>query len=201
MLTTRFARATLTLLGLFAFALWLPIAAITYAPGWHKASCEWHPRCTNYGRDNALLRIDELRIFMQHRGELPAAFWTPKEIAHLAEVRGMLDQGALFGLLGAMIFFHASARERAQSARIAMLAVAACVIVLPFFGTFWREIFHPLLFDNQLWRNRPDDTSYWVMPRVYFQYTTALVIGSATLLCALLRYQALGELRKQEAAG
>jgi len=54
---------------------------------------------------------------------------------------------------------------------------------------------HPLLFDNRLWINRPEDTSWWIMPRVYFQYTTALVIGSAVLLCALARYQALRQLR------
>jgi len=200
MFTTRFARATLALAGLFAFSIWLPIAVITYLPGWHKASCEWHGRCTNYGYDRALLRIDELRTFMQHRGELPALYWTPKELSHLGEVRGMLDHGALIALLGAAIFFHQRARERAQTARIAMLVIAAFVIVLPFFGTFWRDVFHPLLFDNQNWRTRPEDTSYWVMPRIYFQYTTALVIGVAVLLCALLRYQALGQVRKEGGA-
>ena len=34
MFTTRFARATLALAGLFAFTIWLPIAVITYLPGW-----------------------------------------------------------------------------------------------------------------------------------------------------------------------
>lgn len=200
MLTTRIARATLALLGLFAFAIWLPVAVITYIPGWHKVSCDWHQRCENYGYERTMTRIDELRGFMQHRGELPVIAWTPKEISHLAEVRQMLDGAAVIALLGAAIFFHGTAQERAQTARIAMLVVAALVIVLPFFGTFWREIFHPLLFDNQNWRTRPEDTSYWVMPRIYFQYTTALVIGVATLLCASFRYQALGQLRKEAAA-
>lgn len=199
MFTTRFARATLSLLGLFALTLWLPIAAITYLPGWHAASCDWHPRCDNYayGHEGAQQRIVELRAFMQHRDVLPPLYWTVKEESHLAEVRGMLDTFAFAALLGALVFFHGSAAERARTARIAMLAIAACVIVLPFFGTFWRDVFHPLLFDNQGWRNYPQDTSYWVMPRVYFQYTTALVIGSATLLCALLRYQALGQARRE----
>lgn len=189
--STRFARATLTLLGLLCLALWLPIATITYTPGWHQASCDWHNRCNNYGAERAAQRIDELRAFMQHRNALPELYWSAKEIAHLTEVRTLLDRSALLALLGALIFFHAGAPQRAQAARIAMLSVAACIIVLPFFGTFWREIFHPLLFDNRLWQNKPADTSYWVMPRVYFQYTTALVIGVATLICALLRYQAL----------
>lgn len=197
MFTTRIARFALTLAGLLALALWLPIAAITYLPGWHAASCDWHDRCASYGSEAAFERIDELRVFMQHRTELSPVAWTPKERAHLHEVRGMLDQAALIALLGALVFFHGTAAERARSARIVMLAVAACVIVLPFFGTFWRDVFHPLLFDNQNWRTRPADTSYWIMPRLYFMYTTALVIGTATLVCAALRYQALGELRQQ----
>lgn len=200
MLTTRIARAALALAGLFAFAVWLPIAAITYLPGWHESSCDWHPRCDNYGREQAGQRIDELRHFMQHRSELPTVFWSAKEVSHLTEVRQMLDIAALAALLGGAIFFHGSARERARTARIAMLIVAAFVIVLPFFGTFWRDIFHPLLFDNQNWRTNAEDTSYWVMPRIYFQYTTALVIGVATLVCAALRYQALGQIRQEEAA-
>ena len=192
----RFARATLALLGLLVFALWLPVAAVTYVPGWHQASCDWHMRCDYYGREKALLRIDELREFMQHRGELPALYWTEKETAHLTEVRGMLDRSALIALLGAAIFFHGTAGDRARAARRAMLVAAACVIILPFFTTFWREIFHPLLFSNTLWKNTPADTSYWVMPRLYFQYTTGLVIGVATLTCAALRYQAIWQLRR-----
>lgn len=197
MFTTRLARTLLSLVGLFAFALWLPIAAITYVPGWHANSCDWHPRCTNYGVERAQVRIEELRTFMQHRGELPATEWTDKERTHLAEVRGMLDKFAIAAFLGAAVFFHGNARERAQTARVAMLAIGACVIVLPFFASFWREVFHPLLFSNNLWRNYPEDTSYWVMPRIYFQYTTALVIGVATLVCAALRYQALGQVRAE----
>ncbi|MFZ5723198.1 MAG: DUF1461 domain-containing protein [Pseudomonadota bacterium] len=193
---TGFARTTLALLGLLAFTIWLPVAVVTYLPGWHAASCHWHQRCAAYDDsrvtgDGAAQRIAELRHFMQHRGELSPLAWTSKEQRHLAEVRNLLDRAAVLALLGALVFVHAEARERARSARIAMLGVAACVVVLPFFGTFWRDVFHPLLFDNQLWRNQPSDTSWWIMPRIYFQYTTALVIGSAVLLCALARYQAL----------
>lgn len=197
---TRFARTLLTLAGLVAFALWLPVAVATYLPGWHAAGCDWHPRCERYdaGRaagDGAQQRIDELRRYMQHRDELSPLAWTEKERTHLAEVRTLLDRALVLALLGGLVFMHAEARDRARVARWAMLGAAAGVIVLPFFGTFWRDVFHPLLFDNRLWVNRPEDTSWWIMPRVYFQYTTALVIGSAVLVCALARYQALRQLR------
>lgn len=204
MFATRFARALLALLGLIAFALWLPIAVVTYVPGWHSASCNWHDRCREYDRDqfgigSSRLRIDELRAYMQHGPELSDYDWTRKERRHLAEVRTLLDRVLVLALLGGLIFAHAEAELRARVARWAMLGAAACVVVLPFFGTFWRDYFHPLLFQNDLWRNQQTDTSWWIMPRLYFQYTTALVIGSAVLLCALARYQALGALRKNPA--
>lgn len=199
MLATRFARSLLAALGLIAFTLWLPIAAITYVPGWHSSSCDWHGRCRVYGEERSQQRIDELRVFMQHGADLDEQFWTSKERQHLAEVRTLLDRVLVLALLGGLVFAHADAQQRARVARWVMIGAAACVIVLPFFGTFWRDYFHPLLFRNDLWRNNPADTSWWIMPRLYFQYTTALVIGSAVLLCALARYQALGQLRKKAA--
>lgn len=196
MSTTRFARAAFTLAGLLAFTLWLPVAVVTYLPGWHEASCGWHERCERYGQVAATERIGELRHYMQHRADvLPPFNWTAKERSHLGEVRTMLDRCAVLALIGALLFFHADAQSRANAARHAMLGALACVVVLPFFGTFWREWFHPLLFANDNWKNYPQDTSWWIMPRVYFQYTTGLVIGVAVLACAALRYQALGELR------
>lgn len=181
-------------IGLILFALWLPIATVTWLPGWHEASCDWHPRCEQYGRASAELRITELRAFQQGRAELDPARWTEKERTHLAEVRRILVFFTAFALAGGALLLRADAARRAQAARWAMLFAAACVIVLPFFASFWRDVFHPLLFSNQLWLNEPADTSWWVMPRLYFQYTTALVIGVATLLCALVRAQAMRQL-------
>lgn len=200
MFATRLARTVLTLAGLVAFALWLPIATVAYVPGWHSAGCHWHARCAGYddGRapdDGAQQRITELRHYMQHRGELPAQAWTAKESAHLAEVRGMLDRAALLALLGVLVFLHADAREQARAALRAMVGIGACALVLPFFGNFWRDVFHPLLFSNRLWLNTPADTSWWLMPRIYFEYTTALVIAGAVVLCALARWQALRRAR------
>lgn len=191
---TRIVRALLAWLGLVLFAAWLPIAAVTWLPGWHAASCDWHARCDEYGRPAAMTRIAELRAYMQHRGELPVIAWTAKERAHLAEVRDLLGRYTVLALLGALVFAHADAATRARAARWAMLVAAAGVIVLPFFGSFWRDVFHPLLFDNLLWKNNAADTSFWIMPRIYFHYTTALVVGVATLACALARAQAMREL-------
>lgn len=200
MYAIRYARSLLGLCGLIAFAVWLPIAVASYVPGWHAASCDWHARCARYdaGRDannGAQQRIAELRTFMQHRGELAANSWTSKERAHLTEVRTMLDRLLVVALLGALVFAHMSVQERARSAGRAMIGIAACLVVLPFFGVFWRDVFHPLLFSNRLWVNHANDTSWWIMPRLYFQYTTALVVVSAVVICGLARYQALRQLR------
>lgn len=180
--------------GLILFSLWVPIAAATWLPGWHEASCDWHPRCDHYGRESANARITELRAFQQGRATLDPERWTEKERTHLAEVRRILVAFTVFALAGGALLLRADAARRAQAARWAMLFAAACVIILPFFAGFWRDVFHPLLFSNQLWLNEPADTSWWIMPRIYFQYTTALVIGVATLLCALVRVQAMRQL-------
>lgn len=194
MLFTRHARTLLAWLGLVFFSIWLPVAVVAWVPGWHEASCDWHDRCAQYGLDDARDRISELRGFLQWRNELDATRWTEKERTHLAEVRSILGTFSVLALLGALVFIHTDPMQRARTARWAMLLAAVCVIVLPFFGSFWRDIFHPLLFRNTLWLNEPTDTSWWIMPRIYFHYTTALVIGVATLFCALVRTQAMRQL-------
>lgn len=187
---TRLSRATLAIAALLCFALWAPVAVVAYVPGWHEASCDWHDHCDRFGRAQSLTCIGELRAFLQHRGELANAGWSAKEKAHLAEVRGMLDRWAILAALSLLVWAHADARERLRAARWTLLGIASCVIVLPFFGTFWREVFHPLLFDNRNWLNNPSDVSWWIMPRLYFQYTTGLVIGVAVMIAALARLAA-----------
>jgi hypothetical protein len=183
-------RLLLALAAIVCLTLWIPTATVAWLPGWHEFHCERLVRChEQYGLERAQPRIDELRVFLRHGSNgLPAEHWTAKERTHLAEVRVLLDRWTVFAALALLVLLHEPAARRARAARIAMLGIAACVVVLPFFTSFWREVFHPLLFDNDLWRNTPADTSFWIMPRDYFRYTVALVIGSAVLLTALLRW-------------
>ena len=58
----------------------------------------------------------------------------------------------------------------------AIVIIALLALIIPFFGTFWRDVFHPLLFDNDLWMNNKYDLSYYIMPRVFFKYTVALLV-------------------------
>ncbi|MFP5383023.1 MAG: hypothetical protein ACLGHG_03030 [Gammaproteobacteria bacterium] len=191
---TNSARALLTWLGLMLFALWLPVAVVAWLPGWHEGSCEWHAGCTEYGREAALARIAELRAYLQWRGELAVENWGDAERAYHAQVRNLLGYFSVLALLGAMVFAHADATLRARTARWAILLAAVCVIVLPFFGSFWRELFQPLTFGGAAHLREPDSTSAWIMPPIYYNYTTALVIGVATLICALARVQAMRQL-------
>ena len=50
--------------------------------------------------------------------------------------------------------------------------------MLTFFGTFWRDIFHPLIFKNDLWMNNRYDLSFYIMPRRFFMFTVALLIAA-----------------------
>jgi uncharacterized membrane protein len=64
--------------------------------------------------------------------------------------------------------------------------VVSLVVVLPFFKTFWMEVFHPLLFDNELWRTNPKDLTWYLTPRTYFRYTILLLILLTVLLNVFL---------------
>ena len=147
-----------------------------YSPVWMIMNCEWHGRCRVIGIERAGSGINELAAFFRHQGELDS-FLTDKEKLHLKEVRGIFDTMFLVGFLSILGIVLTYKRKLVSRFALINAAIIICLlIVLPFFGTFWRDIFHPLLFDNDLWQNNRYDLSYYIMPRVFFKYTTGLLI-------------------------
>lgn len=180
--------AALGLLLLFVPAA-LAVASLAYTGAWSfQLNCAWHDSCAGVHPDFVRLHGENLSAFYRHQGLLTGA-WTEKEVGHLTEVRGMLD-GMLVALLlmvPMLIGLWQWQRVR-RAASINLLLIAAALLTLPFFGAFWSQVFHPLLFDNLLWKNTPMDASWYVMPRVYFRSATAytllwlLLINAAALL-------------------
>jgi len=170
---------------LFYLSIYIPIAGVLYFPFWYEANCHWHERCHRFGEERAADRIDELAAYMRHTGKLTSTDWTIKEKRHLAEVREIFDYLIFTGLGAAValiLLFNAKTIRRAGLVNIGIL-LCLCGI-LPFFGFFWRDLFHEWLFDNTYWKNNPGDVSYYIMPRVFFKHTMMLVIAMASFINA-----------------
>jgi len=169
-------------LSLFYLTFYVPMSLTFYAPEWMKLNCDWHDRCAIIGYDNAYTGIEELASFFRHRAELNH-FYTNKEKTHLREVRGMFDKMFVIGI--AAIVLIAATYDRKRIGRFALVNAAillSLILVLPFFTTFWRDIFHPLLFKNNLWINNRYDLSFYIMPRQFFKYTVALLVALSVSL-------------------
>lgn len=161
---------------LLYLTFYIPMTITFYLPQWMTLNCEWHDRCDVIGIESAIDGIDELASFFRHQGELDT-FLTQKEKLHLKEVRGIFDKMFFLGLISLVLLALTYDRKRvSRYALINSVIIIALLIVLPFFGTFWKDIFHPLLFDNNLWQNNKYDLSFYIMPRVFFKYTVALLI-------------------------
>lgn len=173
-------------ISLFYLTFYLPMTLTFYSPEWMKLNCRWHERCEAIGVENAYRGMDELAAYFRHQGGLDS-FRTKKEKLHLEEVRGMFDTMLIAGIAAAVLLALTFERRRAASFALVNAAIILCLlIVLPFFGTFWRDVFHPLLFDNQLWLNTRADLSFYIMPRQFFKYTVALLILSSVALNVLI---------------
>ncbi len=174
---------------LFFMTFWLPVAAAIYTPFWYDFSCSWHGRCAllEEGRPRVLVR--ELTSYLAHTGPLEDPDWSEKERQHLSEARVRLDV-ATVGAVVALLFLTALTTA-AQLRRCALVNLALFPLltgIFPFFKTFWRDLFHPLLFSNNLWLNTPLDLSYYLMPRRFFFWTIAMGIACAVVIngCILL---------------
>ena len=173
-------------LSLFYLAFYIPMSLTFYAPEWMKLNCRWHDRCAIIGYDNAYTGMEELASFFRHQGELDH-FRTKKEKTHLTEVRGIFDRMFIAGIAAIILLALTFDRKRiGRYALINAVIILCLLLVLPFFTTFWRDIFHPLLFKNKLWINNRYDLSFYIMPRQFFKYTVALLIAlSVTLNIAI----------------
>jgi len=175
-------KGTILFLSLFYLTFYIPMSLTFYAPSWMKLNCEWHDRCAIIGYENAYTGIEELASFFRHKGELDH-FYTRKEKTHLTEVRGIFDRMFVIGV--AAVILLTLTYDRKKIGRYAMINAAiilSLLLVLPFFTTFWRDIFHPLLFKNNLWMNNRYDLSFYIMPRQFFKYTVALLVALSVSL-------------------
>jgi uncharacterized membrane protein len=175
-------RGLILWLALFVVTVYPPLAVLIYTTPAYEFNCQWHDRCEQLEIMPFDQAVTNLAAFMRHEDTLQGG-WSDKEQAHLAEVRTIFD-GLLVAFLVALALVIALGRRpilrRASLANLAV--VLATLAVLPFFKYFWAEIFHPLLFDNDLWRNNRGDVSWYLMPRVYFRHALIGIVTGAVLL-------------------
>ncbi len=174
---------------LLYLSIYLPLATMVYVPTWYQLNCAWHPRCELIGMPTAERGIAELTAFFLHRGELVTR-WTEKERSHLTEVRQIYDRMFFLAWLGLIVLVLTYRTDRARvAALINLCLILSLLLVLPVFKPFWQDILHPLLFDNDNWRNTKAELSYYLMPRRFFLHSTAALIlaaGAGNLLVLLM---------------
>ena len=113
----------------------------------------------------------------------------------MLEVRGMYDVAAgLFVLV--LLWIGYDSRQPNAIARyhqyvrhslwLSLGLLLVCLLIMPFFQYFWMQIFHPLLFNNELWRTDRADISWYLMPREFFMGVIGFIVVSSLLLHLLL---------------
>lgn len=178
----------------------LPLAFAVYSPALYQANCHWNDRCERLGEQGLPQRIAELNRFFLHQQETLPKPWTEKENLHLAEVRVMYDVVFLLFVLLTVVFMadyflqRGARRYYAGYARnalfISLSLLLLTLLIAPFFNSFWIKVFHPLLFDNELWRTNSRDVSWYLMPKAFF-LRVMVFIGVCTVALNLLLWLSL----------
>lgn len=127
--------------------------------------------------------------YFLHREPL-AEDWDARGAAHLEEVRTLYERLAMVAAaaaLGLGMLLLSRPAELAAYARGATYLLLFCAVgILPVFGLFWEHVFHPALFDNELWRTRPGEVLWSLSPRVFFKHSAMALLGCSCALCAFL---------------
>lgn len=174
------ATATALLLVTLSVAL-LPLI---FSTGWYRYNCDYHDRCGNLGEAGVEQRATNMGRYFLHLEPL-ARSWDPRGRAHLEEVRDIYKVLAVVATVAAVALVALLLSDPSRlgpAGRNALLAMLACSVVIPLFGPFWEKVFHPLLFDNDLWRTRPGEVLWSLTPRVFFRNSAVVLIGVSALL-------------------
>lgn len=173
----------------------LPLGLIVYTPYAYQWYCPINPRCELISASFAQQSIQQLTDFLQHQTTQLLPPWSHKEQLHMLEVRRMYDVAAgLFAVLLVWLSYdlrqsHARIRYRGyvqHSLYFSLGLLLICLLIMPFFQYFWLHIFHPLLFNNQLWRIDQSDISWYLMPRQFFMWVIGFIVICSVLLHLLL---------------
>lgn len=184
----RSLRTALGSLCLLVSAMSVSLLPLIFSTSWYRFNCHFHERCGNLDPPGVESRVHNMGQFFLHREPL-AADWDPRGAAHLDDVRALYGQLALAAavavcLLAVLLLRHPG--SLAGFARGALLLLLLGTLILPVFGVFWEKVFHPLLFDNDLWRTHPGEVLWSLTPRVFFRNSAAMLLTLSASLCALL---------------
>lgn len=184
-----------TAIALLLVSLSLALLPLIFSTSWYRYNCDYHDRCNNLGTQGVEQRASNMGRYFLHLEPL-AASWDPRGRAHLEDVREIYKVLAVVALTAAAVLAFMLWQDPTRigpAGRAALIMMLASTVIIPLFGPFWEKVFHPLLFNNDLWRTRPGEVLWNLTPRVFFRNSAVVLIGTSALL-NLLAWQLGGRL-------
>ena len=177
----------LVFVSLFYLTFYLPFVFVAYNPYWINYNCEKNERCSRVQTEFRVNAVNELTSYLSHRGELTEG-WQKNEKIHMSEVRYIFDIMFIAAIisLALLLIIRKDRMSLYKFAIINIVIALALFIVVPNFKTFWRDVFHPLLFNNEFWKMSRQDVSYYITPRTFFKITTIVVLSAWVLINILI---------------
>lgn len=180
----RFSATALTATALLLVSLSLALLPLIFSTSWYRYNCEHHSRCSNLGTQGVEQHAENMGRFFLHLEPLSTR-WDSRGRAHLEEVREIYKVLAVVALIAAAVLALMLGLDPSRlgpAGRGALIAMLIASLIIPLFGPFWNKVFHPLLFDNDLWRTRPGEVLWNLTPRVFFRNSAIALISTSALL-------------------
>lgn len=182
---------------LFYIALYLPLTITVYSTPWYSWNTNESTR-VYLGTQTIKTAHKNLTRYFLHQEQLHADFWSKKEILHMKDVRKIYDTLFLIAIICIMYLtictnpFQKTDKKWVQTLqRIHKKNIYIPLIfllVIPFFANFWSNVFHAVLFSNDLWVMTPKDLSYHLFPLDFFIKSLLGIVVLAMTLHYIMYY-------------
>ncbi len=151
----------------FYFILYLTLIPFIY----FSFSYDLNSNLSDIDIENKSLYYDNLVDFFLYKDDLNEYF-SQKEKLHYIEVRSIYNFLFLFFLIFSLIlYFNKNNLNFKRYSRYSLISLLILPIIISInFTYFWDNIFHNILFDNNLWVMTQEDLSYYIFNHDFFKY-------------------------------
>lgn len=172
------------LFSLLYITIYLSSVFVIYSSSWYEF---------NYKQQETYLKLSEEKVqnstsnlinYLLHKEELNDN-WNSKEKLHYIDVRSIYDNFfilfilSLFGIIWSFKKINLKYIKKASKTNIVVILFLC--LIFPIFQYFWDYIFHPLIFNNNLWLMFPTDISYYLFPYSFFKNSLLFIVLVAIL--------------------
>jgi len=167
---------------LLYFTLIVPLLFLAYSNSFYEFNYEKQGTYNKVQENYVKNGTSNLLGYFREEFELND-LWTKKEKLHFSEVRDLYKYLTIILIICSILIVALYNKELVKKyTKINAVIILSLLLIIPIFATFWDNIFHIILFNNNYWITYPNELSFYLFEYEFFKNSLIAIIFISTTL-------------------